>query len=223
MKIVDKIVRSRRRGIVIQVKDDGTVIVRAPLRTHNQAIQDTINKYRGWIIAKRKQAEERKKNAPAGTFSEGDLFYFLGKKYPLIFQQNLSADIVFDKAFYAAPAPPAFVKKRLEAWYRKAARKIITAKVGALAAAFELKHRAIKINSANQRWGSCTCKGTLNFPWRLVMCPEHILDYIVSHEMAHLKQMNHSERFWRAVEIMCPDYLQRKQWLADNAHLFSRF
>ncbi len=223
MKTVDKIIRSRRRSIVIQVKDDGKVIVRAPLRIPDQAIQDTIDKYRNWIIAKRKLAEERKKDVPAETFNKGDLFYFLGEKYPLVFREDLPADIVFDKAFYTPPAPPAFVKKRLEAWFRKTARKLITAKVNALAAAFELKHSAVKINSANQRWGSCTCKGALNFPWRLIMCPEPILDYIIAHEMAHLKQMNHSARFWHTVGIMCPDYVQRKKWLADNSHLFSHF
>lgn len=223
MKTVDEIIRSRRRSIGIQVKDDGRVIVRAPLRMPDQAIQDTINKYRDWIIAKRKQVEERRKAVQAETFNEGDLFYFLGKKYPLVFRQNLPADVVFDNAFYTAPAPPVFVRKRLETWYRKTARKVITSKVNALAAAFELKHHAVKINSANQRWGSCTCKGTLNFPWRLIMCPEPVLDYVIVHEMAHLKQMNHSNRFWAVVEIMCPDYAEHKKWLANNAHLFSHF
>ena len=104
---------------MIQVKDDGKVIVRAPLRIPDQAIQDTIDKYRNWIIAKRKLAEERKKDVPAETFNKGDLFYFLGEKYPLVFREDLPADIVFDKAFYTPPAPPAFVKKRLEAWCNK--------------------------------------------------------------------------------------------------------
>lgn len=223
MTTVDEIIRSQRRSIGIQVKDDGRVIVRAPLRISDLVIQETINKYRNWIIAKRKQVNERNKNTLTETFNEGVLFYFLGEKYPLIFRHDLPGDIVFDKAFYTAPAPPIFVKKRLEAWYRKTARKIITAKVNALAAMFELKHRAVKINSANQRWGSCTCNGTLNFPWRLIMCPEPILDYIVAHEMAHLKQMNHSMRFWHFVEIMCPDYPDRKKWLADNSYRFSHF
>ena len=223
MTTVDQIIRSRRRSIVIQVKDDGTVIVRAPLRTSDKAIQTTIDKYRKWIAEKRNQAEERKKASPPDTFNEGDFFYFLGEKYPLVFKQDLPDDIVFDQAFYTAPAPPVFVKKRLAAWYRKTARKLIAAKVAVFAAAFELKYSEIKINSANQRWGSCTCKGALNFPWRLIMCPEPVIDYIVAHELAHLKQMNHSRHFWQTVHSMCPDYLQRQKWLTDNAHFFSHF
>jgi len=223
MTTVDQIIRSRRRTTVIQVKDDGTVIVRAPLRASDKMIQETIDKFRDWITEKRKQAKERKKESPQNTFVEGDFFYFLGEKYPLIFQQDLPEDVVFKQAFYTAPAPPVFVKKRLEEWYRKTARKFITAKVATFAAAFELKHSAVKINSANQRWGSCTCKGILNFPWRLIMCPEPVIDYIVAHELAHLKQMNHSRHFWLTVQAMCPDYLQRQKWLTDNAHFFSHF
>ena len=85
------------------------------------------------------------------------------------------------------------------------------------------KVAAVKINSAASRWGSCTSRSVLNFPWRLVMCPPEIIDYVIVHELAHLKEMNHSNRFWREVEKMCPDYVTHRRYLKDNVHKFKGF
>ena len=74
----------------------------------------------------------------------------------------------------------------------------------------------ITVRDQKTRWGSCSAKGNLNFNWRLILAPEPVLDYVVIHELAHRKEMNHSERFWNLVETVMPDYRNQRRWLKDH-------
>ncbi|MBQ8597165.1 MAG: M48 family metallopeptidase, partial [Lachnospiraceae bacterium] len=74
----------------------------------------------------------------------------------------------------------------------------------------------IRIKDQKSRWGSCSSKGNLNFNWRIVMAPEPVCDYVVIHELCHLVHLDHSERFWKLVESICPGYEQYKKWLKTN-------
>jgi hypothetical protein len=82
---------------------------------------------------------------------------------------------------------------------------------------FEVKK--IRISSARTRWGSYSQTGTLSLTWRLVMAPLDVIDYVVVHELCHLREMNHSKAFWEQVEAILPDYKQRRKWLKDNEKL----
>ncbi len=76
----------------------------------------------------------------------------------------------------------------------------------------------ISIRNQKTRWGSCSSKGTLSFNWRLMLAPPGILDYVIVHELCHLKQMNHSKDFWESVGCILPDYKERKNWLKNHGH-----
>ncbi|HEX7557121.1 MAG TPA: M48 family metallopeptidase, partial [Leptolinea sp.] len=75
---------------------------------------------------------------------------------------------------------------------------------------------SISIRSQRTRWGSCSTRGTLSFNWRLIMAPPEVLDYVVVHELAHLKERNHSKKFWAVVALYCPHYLKYRAWLKQN-------
>lgn len=79
--------------------------------------------------------------------------------------------------------------------------------------------KQIKITSANSRGGSCSAKGTLSFPWRLVMAPVPVIDYVVIHELIHVVEKNHSKDFWDKVHVLMPDYQQKIEWLDINGHI----
>jgi predicted metal-dependent hydrolase len=88
--------------------------------------------------------------------------------------------------------------------------------VNLYAAQYGLRYEKIRITSAQTRWGSCSPKGTLSFTWRLVMAPLEVIDYVVIHELAHLRVKNHSKTFWAEVESMLPDYTRHVAWLRKN-------
>ncbi|HNW44266.1 MAG TPA: M48 family metallopeptidase [Elusimicrobiales bacterium] len=99
---------------------------------------------------------------------------------------------------------------------QKLAKEIITASVARWAAALDLEYNRVSIKDQRTVWGSCSVKKNLNFYWRLAAAPVEILDYLVIHELCHLREMNHSKRFWDLVRRACPDYPARRKWLRDN-------
>lgn len=103
--------------------------------------------------------------------------------------------------------------------YRKArelARQVFNQKVKLFAGLMKVDYGRITIRDQKTRWGSCSAGGNLNFNWRLILAPEEVLDYVVVHELAHRREMNHSIRFWALVEEVLPDYRKQRAWLRRN-------
>ncbi len=111
-------------------------------------------------------------------------------------------------------------KQALEKRYREAAKDYIPKRVAYYADAYAhlIHHPYTGITTRDQktRWGSCSSRGTLSFNWRLMLAPPAILDYVVVHELCHLEHMNHSKDFWQCVEIILPDYKERRKWLKEH-------
>jgi predicted metal-dependent hydrolase len=88
-----------------------------------------------------------------------------------------------------------------------------------LALAHGFSVRRVTVRNQRSRWGSCSVRGTISLNWRLVQTPDFVRDYIVLHELAHLKEMNHSRRYWREVARLCPEFEQAEKWLKQNSGL----
>ncbi len=97
------------------------------------------------------------------------------------------------------------------------AKELITARVAHWAAVLGVTYGRVAVKDQRSLWGSCSRKGNLNFTWRLAAAPAGALDYVVIHELCHLREMNHSRRFWAHVAAACPDYRAHRRWLRDNA------
>ena len=115
----------------------------------------------------------------------------------------------------AASRQPALTAKE-RARYIKIARDIFTRKTEYYARIMGVSYGRISIREQKTRWGSCSSQGNLNFNWRLIFAPENVLDYVVVHELAHRKEMNHSKAFYAIVESVLPDYRVSRKWLRDN-------
>lgn len=97
--------------------------------------------------------------------------------------------------------------------YRSLAKQVFARKAAWYASQMQVSYGTVTIREQKTRWGSCSSRGNLNFNWRLILAPEPVLDYVVIHELAHRKEMNHSARFWEILEEMMPDYRQYRRWL----------
>lgn len=104
----------------------------------------------------------------------------------------------------------------LAEWYRREAARLIGEKVEKTGDRLGLIYRRIALKEMRTRWGSCSIKGNLNFNWKLILMPEPVIDYVVVHELTHLKEMNHGKRFWALVEKECPTWRERRKWLTKN-------
>ncbi|MBE7218822.1 MAG: M48 family metallopeptidase [Caulobacteraceae bacterium] len=121
----------------------------------------------------------------------------------------------------AGEAP--FVARRVQDYLIREARADLAAAVARHSAVLGVKARRITLRDTTSRWGSCSSSGALNFSWRLVMAPPHVLDYLAAHEVAHLVHMNHSESFWRLTARLVPDYDRAEAWLKGHGVGLMRF
>jgi hypothetical protein len=108
------------------------------------------------------------------------------------------------------------VQLPLVKWYRRQAQQYIMPRVAYWADEMGLTFNKIFIKDQDSRWGSCSSLKNLNFNWRIIMAPDGVIDYLLIHELAHLREMNHSAAFWQLVGRYDPDYRLHRQWLKDN-------
>lgn len=104
--------------------------------------------------------------------------------------------------------------------YKKKAKEYIPSRVKQIALENNFNYNTIKITSAKTRWGSCTSKKNLNFSYRLILVPKKVIDYVIVHELCHLREMNHSKKFWDEVWKIMPDYKKYDRWLKYNSNIF---
>jgi len=109
-------------------------------------------------------------------------------------------------------------REGLERRYRQAAKEYIPKRTAYYAKIIGVTYERIRIAGPKTRWGSCSSKGTLSFNWKLMLAPPKVLDYVVVHELCHIKEMNHSPRFWKLVEEIMPDYKEYRTWLKENGN-----
>lgn len=214
-----KIIRSKRKTYTLVVTMEGELLVRAPLRATNAQVEALLKEKAAWIAEKQKLALQLAAESASHVYRAGERFWFLGKQYPLEIVPGENQALRFeDGRFRLASAAQPGAGKHFERWYRLQARQHLGRRVQALAAEHGYRVTSLRISSARTRWGSCSSRGTLSFPWRLVMAPPEVIDYVVIHELAHLSEHNHSRRFWERVAAMMPDYKTRLRWLKENGH-----
>jgi len=216
---IDKLIRSRRKTIGLQITNDARLIVRAPFFASKNLIRKLIRSKESWIIAKQDYFKQRQNKILIRRFVPGEEYLFLGQSYPLVAVENLPHAVILDNSLMISQMVLGNARDYIANWYKTRAMEHITQRVEHYAQAAGLKYKSIRINNAATRFGSCGHKDTLNFSWRLVMAPPRVVDYVVIHELMHLKQKNHSRKFWEEVAKIMPDYKQDERWLKQNGHL----
>ena len=216
----DRIVRSRRRTVSLEITADGALVVRAPLQASETWIQKLVEEKRGWI--EKKVAEAQSRPSPGKRcFVAGEPHLFLGKTYPLSVLEESDAGITLGDHFYIGDRRLPECRDLLVAWYAEKAAEILPARVAGIAAILDYVPKKIRISDARRRWASCSTTGTLSFSWRLVLAPPEVIDYVIIHELVHLRQPDHSDRFWKKVEKAMPDYEQHRRWLRENERMLA--
>ncbi len=197
------------------IQPDGTLVVRAPHFVKDSAIRDLIQKKRDWIEKTSRRVRERGAFVPK-RFTEGESFTYLGKEYPLHITDDMYGKLIFEDRFILAAKYHPKAKRLFEKWYKEEAFSVLSRQCRAYAERMGVKYKSLSLSGAKKRWGSCSAKGTLRFNWRLVMAPLEILDYVVVHELAHLRELNHSKKYWAVVENVYPAFRTARQWLKHH-------
>lgn len=218
---------ARARGYRLTLKRDGTAVATIPLRGSEREARRFVEQHQEWL----ERARERQRRRPRGAdvwavgtrvlwrgelteiriaTSGADAFAPAAAQKP---QVCLAAD-VFRVARLEGDLRPT-----LEAHFARRAKIELPARTWELAAITGVEVKQVVVRNQRARWGSCSGNGTISLNWRLVQTPEFVRDYIIYHELMHLREMNHSARFWARVEEVCPGWRDAELWIKRNGSL----
>jgi len=193
----------------IDARNDGAVVT-IPPNAHPEEGIDLAQRQIGWIAERLAALPQRL------SFADGVTVPVLGVDHVIRHCPDKRGAVRIDGCELLVMGQVEHLTRRLTDWFRGQARRSIEPKAHTLAAMINRQPGRITIRDTRSRWGSCSAKGCLSFSWRLVMAPESVLDYVVSHEVAHLEHMNHSRAFWATVETLHPDATMAQAWLRTN-------
>lgn len=211
------VIKSNRKSLSIIIERDKSVVVRAPQSLSDERIKEEVNKRKSLILSKI-DSDQKAAERTAKEFVDGEQFLYMGKYYSLQINNSETPTIEFKEAFIVNTPNIEVAKNLMFEWYQQQAKEVLTPRIIFFAEHLGVKRKRINITSAKYTWGSCTPAGTLNFNWRIVKAPSEVMDYIVVHELAHLREHNHSAEFWNIVAVQLPQYEDAKQWLRLNGH-----
>jgi len=214
----------RARRLIVKVHPStGEVAVVAPSERSVPKALDFARQEGDWIAG-------RLAPVPEPVYLEpGDTVLFKGSLYVLRLSPDHRGGVWVDNE---ATRPTIRISgrrehapRRVEDWLKKQARTHITRRVTALTAELGATARRITVRDASSRWGSCSTSGAISLSWRLIMAPNHVLNYVCAHEVAHLREMNHGTRFWRLVDrlVGADDALAAQAWLRENGTELHRY
>lgn len=215
---INKIIRSKRKTIAFKIDKDCNLIIKAPYSTSLDYIHKLVEKKKNWIIQKKLEVANREKIER--DFSNGATIQLFGKIYTINYINNLNYAIhLKNNQIFVAEDLVHQIKSLFKLLIKRLAKLYFQQNVPIWAEKMQLSYKSIRIKNLTSRWGSCSTIGNLNFNWKLAFAPKEVIDYIIVHELAHLRYMDHSKKFWAEVEKYMPDFKTHRIWLRENGHL----
>lgn len=209
---------ARARNYRLTLRRDGVAVAVIPARGSEREARAFVEQHRAWL----ERARERQQRRPraAAVWMPGTHVLWRGElteirrategERPTV---ALAADV------FRVARLDADLRPTLEAHFVRRAKVELPARTWELAAVTGVEVREVMVRNQRTRWGSCSSGGVISLNWRLVQTPDGVRDYIIYHELMHLREMNHSERFWARVAEVCPDWEAAEHWLRRNGSL----
>lgn len=213
---------SNRRTASLFVERDGSVHLIVPDHLPVSRIEEIIKSKKTWIYKSLAEWEDLNASRIDREFISGEGFLYLGRTYRLKVADNILENFTFrDNQFLIRKGKLKDCEELFKEFYKLKAQQKVPERVELYAAKMGVEPKSIKVLELGNRWASCSPDGNLNFHWRCMMAPFSVLDYVVVHELAHLRHMNHTDAFWNEVDKVVPDYREKAEWLKFNGACMS--
>ena len=215
--------RAAARRLTLRVSStSGEVVLTLPERADMKAARQFADAHGGWIAAKLAKRPDKV------AFTAGARVPLRGVPHRIVHWSTIrgvtrSTEDRDGQPILAVSGETGHVTRRVTEHLKKEALKDLGLAVDRHTAALGIPARKIAVRDTTSRWGSCSAKGHLSFSWRLIMAPPLVLDYLAAHEVAHLKEMNHSHRFWALTHKLCPATLEAEAWLKRHGAGLHRY
>lgn len=212
--------RSRRRRSIALLIDERGLQVAAPIRATPAAVDAALREHTAWII--RKVAEWHAKQPPPCRWEAGGHILYEGMPLTLAARETATAPEPDGSLLYYGPQTlnAAEIESRVRDWLKQRALSCFSGHCRRFSAQLGLAEPAVRLSNARTRWGSCHAHGRISMNWRLIQAPSAWSEYVAAHEVAHLRQMNHSPAFWRTVAELVADHTERRAALRREAHRY---
>ncbi len=213
---VDVIRTDRSKSARVQV-EDGAVSIIVPVALPLERIEKIVQDKHRWIKEKL-YLHQQAMPVSSKEFVSGEAFAYLGRNYRLKIESGAFQPVKLKQGRLIVTLPkeaatPELIRNALVRWYRLQAQERFAEKVKRYAKVVGVTPVAVGVKTFKSRWGSCTVDGEILFHWKVILAPHRIVDYVVVHELCHLKHHDHSAAFWQSVARVMPDYLECKAWL----------
>jgi len=207
---------ARARNYVLRLLANKTVVVTVPRHGTQKFAREFVESRKGWLEKQWRMLEAQK--PPPQTLRPGmEILFRGGREMLALLASGPTPEVILaDQRIAFDPADPD-IRPAVEKHLRRLAVTELTRRVGELAAQHGCQVKRVVVRNQRTRWGSCSCHGAISLNWRLIQLPEQVRDYIIIHELMHLRHLNHSPRFWAEVERSCPDYRRAEDWLKRHA------
>ena len=216
--VVKRSSRAKYVRLEVRIKTGLTVVVPAPYNV--EELPNLLRKKKRWILDKLAKYGKGYPLAAEKALKNGDFILYLGQHMKMVEQHDSgmadSVKLEKDRLLLNLGSQNSRLNLVVEWWYRQQAEILIKKRAAELCSRLGVTYGRLTIRGAKTRWGSCSRKSNLNFNWKLMMAPEPVIDYVIIHELAHLKEMNHSKKFWELVAEHCPQWRKHKRWLKEH-------
>jgi predicted metal-dependent hydrolase len=209
----------KRGTLSISVHPDLKVVVKAPEGTNLEEINQRVYHRAKWILNQQRQFEIFLPDVPPRKYISGESHRFLGRQYRLKVVKMDSEEIKLSRQFLEVYTPDTtfpYVRQLVESWYREQASKIFQEHLSACYTKFTreaIPYPKIQIRKMQSSWGSCSAKGTISLNIKLIQVPTEFIDYVIVHELCHLKYLHHEPEFYKLLSRMMPDWERKKEKL----------
>lgn len=209
----------RARKVSIKISKSKGVELIIPTRVSTKKALQFLYSKESWVLEKAREIHKAKKV----VFIEGANVPIGGKMHLIVHSGSLRGVTHIENGRIIVSGPTESIPRKVKSFLKELAKKEITARVEIEALKLGVKYNKITIRDMETRWGSCSGKKNLNFSWRLILAPREILEYIATHEVAHLREMNHSRKFWDIVEKLNPQHLNARKWLKEHGAMLHMY
>jgi predicted metal-dependent hydrolase len=208
----------RARRVSLRIREAGLVEVVVPIHHVMPAPETVLKRHAAWILRTLERLRVFGGSAGEVTVGAGSRILLLGaeRAIRIVREDRRRPSVALTESeiiVCLTRESPEDIRPLLERWIRAQADSIIPVRVSELNEQWKFRYSSITVRNQRTRWGSCSKKGALSFNWRLVILPAAVADYLICHELAHLKYLDHSPRFWRFVETISPSFRESERWL----------
>lgn len=205
-----------RKTVSIHVEPDGNITVRAPRNIDLEKVDSIVELKLGWIYKAISEVEELNRKRVYRRLVDGEGYLYMGKTYRLRIEKNLDVPFSLTQGYFELEESQIESAKDLFInFYKEKGKEHITRRVEYFGKKIGVEPKNIRVMKLRNRWGSQSKTG-LNFHWKIMLAPMTVIDYIIVHELAHLRRKDHSPQFWKIVESVIPDYDEKRSWLRSN-------